>query len=79
MQRLQHPNIVRLYGTFTTANSLLVIMEYAPGSSLHELIVQGGGAFSEDFVRKCAVQLCAALQYCHAHHVVHRDIKVTGG
>lgn len=35
---LQHPNIIAYYDNFVDEKSLIIVMEYAPGGTLHEFI-----------------------------------------
>jgi 5'-AMP-activated protein kinase catalytic alpha subunit len=35
MERMNHPNIIRLYEVIETKNHVVLIMEYAEGGSLH--------------------------------------------
>jgi len=30
---------------------------------------------SEEEVKKLVYQLCAGIEYCHAHRILHRDLK----
>jgi serine/threonine protein kinase len=37
MRRLQHPNIIQFVEVFETPESLMVVMEYAPGRELFDV------------------------------------------
>ncbi|KAI8148805.1 kinase-like domain-containing protein [Fennellomyces sp. T-0311] len=76
MEALDHENIVHLYETFETADSLYLVMEYVPGVNLDEYLQQQPNkALSEDEARSIFRQLVAAVDYCHYRWVVHRDLK----
>ena len=78
MESLDHPNVVRLYETFETADSLYLVMEYVRGVNLDEYLQQSNsrGAVKEDEARHIFRQIVAAVDYCHSQYVVHRDLKV---
>lgn len=76
MEILDHKNIIHLYETYETADSLYIAMEYVPGVNLDEHLKQSNGHLSEEEARHVFRQLVAAVDYCHRHWVVHRDIKV---
>lgn len=76
MEILDHKNIIHLYETYETADSLFIVMEYVPGVNLDEHLKQSNGHLSEDEARHVFRQLVSAVDYCHRHWVVHRDIKV---
>eukprot|EP01006_Ploeotia_vitrea_P050057 TRINITY_DN67406_c6_g2_i3.p1 TRINITY_DN67406_c6_g2~~TRINITY_DN67406_c6_g2_i3.p1 ORF type:complete len:590 (-),score=321.13 TRINITY_DN67406_c6_g2_i3:100-1869(-) len=74
MKNLRHPNIVHLIGTERTKKRLNILMEYVPGNSLDAVVNQFGGL--GDFVMQSYTrQLLLALDHCHKHNVVHRDLK----
>ena len=53
-------------------------MEYCEGGDLTDLIREAadrGEVISQTKAMRWFVQLCEALRYVHALHVVHRDIK----
>jgi serine/threonine-protein kinase len=71
---LNHPNIVTIYDAGEQDGVFYIAMEYIEGQTLHELLSQHRSLPVEkviDIVR----QVCAALDYAHAHGVIHRDIK----
>ncbi len=78
LQRLHHPSIIRLVEATWNApvggDHLLLVMEFAPGQELFDMIITKG-KFSEQDARQIVAQLVSALQYCHARDIVHRDVK----
>lgn len=52
-----------------------MIMELAKGGELMHY-VQNKGKLDEKEARKILIQIVNALQYCHSHGVVHRDLKL---
>jgi len=74
MENLRHPNIVCFLGTQRSGNKLNILMEFVPGKSL-DFLLEKFGALYEKVIRSYTKQLLEALAYCHANHVVHRDIK----
>lgn len=53
MKLLKHPNIIAYYDNFVEEKSLVIVMEYAPGGTLHEFIQERNGALMEEDVRIC--------------------------
>ena len=75
IKKLRHKNIVELYHAFLEGKTLIMIMELAKGGELMEY-VQKKGALPEKDARKILIQIINAIQYCHSHGVVHRDLKL---
>eukprot|EP00931_Biecheleriopsis_adriatica_P100860 TRINITY_DN76101_c0_g1_i1.p1 TRINITY_DN76101_c0_g1~~TRINITY_DN76101_c0_g1_i1.p1 ORF type:complete len:419 (-),score=84.05 TRINITY_DN76101_c0_g1_i1:115-1320(-) len=69
-----HPGIVQCHESFQTSEHLYIIMEFVPGGSLTDHIIEEG-YFIEDLARPFFQKLCSALCYLHEKKVVHRDIK----
>jgi len=74
MAQLNHPNITKLYSVIHTPGRIHIVMEYSGGGELLDYVKTKDG-LSEDESRRLLKQLVSALQYCHKHNVVHRDIK----
>ncbi|XP_062219849.1 mitogen-activated protein kinase kinase kinase YODA-like [Phragmites australis] len=74
LSRLQHPNIVRYYGSETVDDKLYIYLEYVSGGSIHKLL-QEYGQFGEQAIRSYTKQILLGLAYLHAKDTVHRDIK----
>ncbi|KAI8064575.1 kinase-like domain-containing protein [Gongronella butleri] len=75
MELLEHPNIVKLYETFETCDSLFLVMEYIHGQNLDEYLHARAGALPESEARHLFRQLVQAVHVCHRHWIVHRDLK----
>jgi serine/threonine protein kinase len=72
LQRLEHPNIVRIYAAGEYTNQSYLVMEYLPGGTLRDRIRPG-----LDYRQAAAYLLpvAEALVYAHAQGILHRDIK----
>ncbi|KAI8491672.1 spermatid differentiation [Branchiostoma belcheri] len=74
VQRLNHPNIVKVYQIIDTPDKVYTVMEEAPHGDLLEY-VQTRGAMSERRARETFRELAEAVSYCHAQDICHRDLK----
>eukprot|EP00053_Salpingoeca_punica_P005466 m.54487 g.54487 ORF g.54487 m.54487 type:complete len:598 (+) comp13255_c0_seq2:349-2142(+) len=74
LTNLRHERIVTYFGTDKTTEFLTIFMEYVPGRSIHNRLLEYG-QFSEDITRKYTRQLLEGLVYLHENRIVHRDIK----
>ncbi|MEB3198316.1 MAG: protein kinase, partial [Candidatus Sericytochromatia bacterium] len=72
--KLQHPAIVSVYEYVRDGDAHYMVMEFLEGKSLQHYIDQRK-AFTIEQTIDIASQVCAALEYAHAHQIVHRDIK----
>ena len=48
---LEHPNIIAYYDNFVDQKSLMIVMEYAPGGTLHEFIQERNHILLDEDVR----------------------------
>ena len=74
LRRLNHPNIVRLFGFGEQDDQLFYAMELVDGVSLEEEINRGR-RFEWREVTRIGVEICRALRHAHDRGVIHRDIK----
>lgn len=70
---LSHPNIVTVHDFSDTGDPMFIAMEFIQGRTLADLMSDGPLAL--DFIIKILRSAADALDYAHAHHVVHRDVK----
>lgn len=74
-QRLNHPNIVRVFDVHLSTENFYYVMEFLDGHSLRkEMQVRGGRLTPKEF-QPILDQIAAALAYAHGKSVVHRDVK----
>ena len=74
LRKLDHPNIVGLYGYGEEDNQLFYAMEYVPGKNLQEEL-DSGRQFSWARIVDMGIALAEALRHAHLHGIIHRDIK----
>ncbi len=73
LAKLDHENIVRVFGSGVSDGLCYIVMEYIEGTTLREAI--DAGAVDSESAMKIIPQICSALSYAHGQGVVHRDIK----
>ncbi|CAK9086783.1 Calcium-dependent protein kinase 16 [Durusdinium trenchii] len=76
LRDLDHPNIIRLfeYGEDVAEHKIHLLMERLSGGDLDELL-ERSGRLSEELVARLTRQVLSGIVFCHAHGVVHRDLK----
>ncbi len=71
--RLHHRNVISVIDVGETARSRYLVMEYAEGVNLLDVIA--GRPLATSRVVNLARQICDGLQHAHEHELVHRDLK----
>ncbi|HEY4179626.1 MAG TPA: serine/threonine-protein kinase [Kofleriaceae bacterium] len=71
--RLHHRNVISVIDIGETARSRYLVMEFAEGVSLVDVIA--GQALGTARVINLAKQICDGLQHAHENDLVHRDLK----
>ncbi len=71
---LNHPNIVRIYETFTKKDSIYHAFEWVDGFDLSK-IMEVRGKIPQDIALLIIYEVLKALDYAHSKSIVHRDIK----
>ncbi len=73
---LKHPNLIALYDVKQDdQENSWVVMEYAVGESLEEVIDRQPEGLSAEDVFDWMQGIAAGVQYLHDHGIVHRDLK----
>ncbi len=74
LNKLDHPNIVRLYDSGVQNELFYYVMEYVDGESLEQVLLRDKRLPFDD-VLEIALQVCPALKHAHDHGIIHRDLK----
>lgn len=79
LKSLYHVNIVRFYDHFMADDELNIVMEYADGGNMRQLVKMRArekmGPFPEAVIMSWFAQLVLAVAYIHGKNVLHRDLK----
>lgn len=75
LDRLRHPNIVRLFTMGRVGNRTYFTMDYVEGRSLEELIREAEGPEDRERLVRIVTQVACAVHYAHEQGVMHRDLK----
>ena len=74
LQKLHHPNIIRLLGSVYHPHPLTfcLVLEYCTGGDLSTALCK---ATPRNFFWHVSISIAKGLQYLHSRDVIHRDIK----
>lgn len=70
----EHPNVVRIRGTYEDPVFVHLVMELCEGGELFDRIVQRGH-YSEREAAKLIKTIVGVVEGCHSLGVMHRDLK----
>mmetsp|Transcript_13565 Transcript_13565/g.27324 ORF Transcript_13565/g.27324 Transcript_13565/m.27324 type:complete len:512 (+) Transcript_13565:61-1596(+) len=70
LRHIDHPNVVRIYETFETRDSMFLVMEYCSGGDLFARL-----PYSEPKSAWILTQILSAVAHCHKQKIIHRDLK----
>jgi MAP/microtubule affinity-regulating kinase len=77
MEKMKHPNIIRLYEVIDTSKYVILVMEYVGGGSLHGYLKSmPNRRLDEPEAKRVFKQLLEGIKYCHSRCITHRDIKL---
>ncbi|ODV94047.1 hypothetical protein PACTADRAFT_76693 [Pachysolen tannophilus NRRL Y-2460] len=71
---VQHPFIIKMWGTFQDSRSVFMIMDFIEGGELFTLL-RKSKRFPNPVAKFYAAEVCLALEYLHSHGIVYRDLK----
>lgn len=76
LKKLNHPGVVKLHHHFVEDFRGYLVLEYVPGLSLKELVLQKG-AQDEQTAIAIGIKLCLILKHLHEQYppVLHRDLS----
>lgn len=72
--KLDHPNIVKIYGIGHKDSIYYYAMELVEGRPLDEILKEGRFIPFKRIAR-LIIQACEAVEFAHSHQIIHRDIK----
>src|SRR6266542_499340 len=70
---LDHPYICKIFEIGEEGDALFLVMEYIPGTPLHQRLLEGRMTLPE--ICRVAGEIAEALQEAHARGFLHRDLK----
>ena len=76
LEKLKHPNIVRLYGIHKSERHIYLFLEYCDMGDLHAYIrKQPNKRLDGDSVRGFLAQLAEGVRFLWSQNLIHRDLK----
>uniref|UniRef100_T1J364 cyclin-dependent kinase n=1 Tax=Strigamia maritima TaxID=126957 RepID=T1J364_STRMM len=75
LKKLRHENLVNLIEVFRRRRRLYLVFEFVDHTILDELEQVSPEGLTEERVRQHTWQVLRALDFCHSHNIIHRDVK----
>ncbi len=74
LQKLHHPNIIRIYDLYEDDHWSFMIMDYLDGCTLDQQVAQHG-PLSQEQTKDVGHKIADALRLVHKNGILHRDVK----
>lgn len=74
MRKCNHPNLLKIYEVYESANSIYVVLELLEGGELFARLA-AKAYYDEEKISKLIINLLSALQHLHQMNIIHRDLK----
>mmetsp|Transcript_73616 Transcript_73616/g.172434 ORF Transcript_73616/g.172434 Transcript_73616/m.172434 type:complete len:596 (-) Transcript_73616:8-1795(-) len=72
---VDHPNIAQLSDVYEWEDGMAIITEYCSGGELLQRL-EAQAVYDEADAADATAQMLQAVNYLHAHNIVHRDLKL---
>lgn len=75
LKSIDHPNVLKYFECYQDDFNYYIVTEFCSGGELLSFIVKEKGIndWQAAYIMK---QVLSAVNYCHNHGIVHRDLKV---
>lgn len=74
LKLVEHPFLIRMWGTFQDPRNLFMVMDYIEGGELFSLL-RKSQRFPNPVAKFYAAEVVLALEYLHSHAIIYRDLK----
>ena len=75
LKEVDHPHIIKFFEVYESVNKYFLVQEYCSGGTLQDRMDQREGNFKEHQICDIIWQIMISVNYLHARHIAHRDIK----
>lgn len=74
LKLIDHPFVIRMWGTFQDSKNLFMVMDYIEGGELFSLL-RKSKRFPNPVAKFYSAEVLLALDYLHSHNIIYRDLK----
>ncbi len=74
-QLRRSPYILNLIDVKSDDNAVYLIMDYAAGGNLRDVLKRERGRLPEDKAKSSCIEICKGVAYAHDRDIMHRDLK----
>jgi len=74
LRSLNHPNVLRFFGTLETRGNLFVVTEYCSKGNLQTFLSENRDDLDSDDMTAMILQIAKGMLYIHKTGIIHRDL-----